>query len=145
MREARGSSAAFWWLAAALLSLPAFLSPLYNPDLFWHLSAARRIVERIIQARDAGDSVGGIVECRIRGVPPGLGEPVFDKLDADLAKALVVEFAGDSEMIDDTLRRSRQVNEALKKAPGLGLLERQDGGPAQTGIRDLLNLLANTK
>ena len=66
-------------------------------------------------------------------------------VDADLAKALVVEFAGDSEMIDDTLRRSRQVNEALKKAPGLGLLERQDGGPAQTGIRDLLNLLANTK
>jgi chorismate synthase len=51
--------------------------------------AARRIVERIMQARAANDSIGGIVECRIRGVPPGLGDPVFDKLDADLAKAVL--------------------------------------------------------
>jgi chorismate synthase len=36
-----------------------------------------------------GDSCGGIVECRIRGVIPGLGEPVFDKLDAELAKAML--------------------------------------------------------
>jgi hypothetical protein len=66
-------------------------------------------------------------------------------VDADLAKALVVEFARDSEMIDDTLRRSRQVNEALKKAPGLGLLEKEDSGRAQTAVQDLLNLLANIK
>ncbi len=45
--------------------------------------------ETIRAARDAGDSVGGIVEITARGVPPGLGEPVFDKLDADLAKALM--------------------------------------------------------
>ena len=40
-------------------------------------------------ARKAGDSLGGVVEAVARGVPPGLGEPVFDKLDADLAKALL--------------------------------------------------------
>ncbi len=51
--------------------------------------AAEQMVERIIEARKAGDSVGGIVEVVARGVPAGLGEPVFDKLDADLAKGLM--------------------------------------------------------
>jgi chorismate synthase len=37
--------------------------------------------------RGEGDSVGGTIECVIRGVPAGLGDPVFDKLEADLAKA----------------------------------------------------------
>ena len=36
-----------------------------------------------------GDSVGGVIQCRVRGVPPGLGEPVFDRLEADLAKAML--------------------------------------------------------
>ncbi|MDP6715098.1 MAG: chorismate synthase, partial [SAR202 cluster bacterium] len=40
-------------------------------------------------ARKDGDSLGGVVECVARNVPPGLGEPVFDKLEADLAKALL--------------------------------------------------------
>jgi chorismate synthase len=40
-------------------------------------------------ARRRGDSLGGVVECVARGVPPGLGEPVFDKLEADLARALL--------------------------------------------------------
>jgi chorismate synthase len=40
-------------------------------------------------ARKAGDSLGGVVEAVARGVPPGLGAPVFDKLDADLAKAML--------------------------------------------------------
>lgn len=39
--------------------------------------------------RIAGDTAGGIITCRTRGVPPGLGEPVFDKLHADLAKAVL--------------------------------------------------------
>jgi chorismate synthase len=50
---------------------------------------AARMVELIEQARRDGDSLGGIVECVARNVPPGLGEPVFDKLEADLAKALL--------------------------------------------------------
>ncbi|MBW2090528.1 MAG: chorismate synthase [Deltaproteobacteria bacterium] len=41
------------------------------------------------QAREQGDSIGGVVEVRVRNCPAGLGEPVFDKLDADLAKALM--------------------------------------------------------
>jgi chorismate synthase len=51
--------------------------------------AAREMAERIDAARRAGDSLGGEVECVARGVPAGLGEPVFDKLEAELAKALL--------------------------------------------------------
>jgi chorismate synthase len=47
------------------------------------------MIELITQMRTEGNSVGGVIECVIRGVPPGLGEPVFDKLEADLAKAMM--------------------------------------------------------
>ena len=51
--------------------------------------AVERMIDLIKKVRSEGDSVGGIVECVIRGVPTGLGEPVFDKLEADLAKAMM--------------------------------------------------------
>lgn len=50
---------------------------------------AQRMIERIKEVRSKGDSVGGIVECRVRHLPIGLGEPVFDRLEADLAKAML--------------------------------------------------------
>jgi chorismate synthase len=50
---------------------------------------AERMVTLIEQMRDEGDSIGGVVECVVRGMPKGLGEPVFDKLEADLAKAVM--------------------------------------------------------
>jgi chorismate synthase len=52
-------------------------------------SAAAEMIERIDAARARGDSLGGVVECVARNVPPGLGEPVFDKLEAELAGALM--------------------------------------------------------
>jgi chorismate synthase len=51
--------------------------------------AAASMETQIDEARRAGDSLGGAVRCVVHGVPPGLGEPVFDKLEADLAKALL--------------------------------------------------------
>jgi chorismate synthase len=51
--------------------------------------AARTMAKKLEEARKDGDSLGGVVEILIRGCPPGLGEPVFDKIDADLAKALM--------------------------------------------------------
>ncbi|MCU6711310.1 chorismate synthase [Paenibacillus sp. J5C_2022] len=51
--------------------------------------AAVEMIQKIEHLASIGDSCGGIVECRIRGVQPGLGEPVFDKLDAELAKAML--------------------------------------------------------
>jgi len=51
--------------------------------------AAKLMEEEVARVRQEGDSLGGIVEIKAKNVPPGLGEPVFDKLDADLAKALM--------------------------------------------------------
>ena len=51
--------------------------------------AAEEMTRLIDEARGRGDSLGGVVECIARGVPPGLGEPVFDKLEADLAHGLM--------------------------------------------------------
>jgi len=58
---------------------------LYCPDI----EAAARMEELIESVRKKGDSLGGVVEIRSSGCPVGLGEPVFDKLDAVLAQALM--------------------------------------------------------
>ena len=63
--------------------------------------------ERILKLREDGDSAGGVVECRVTGVPAGVGEPVFDKLDADLAKALVSIGAVKAVEIGDGVSVSR--------------------------------------
>ncbi|MBW1998316.1 MAG: chorismate synthase [Deltaproteobacteria bacterium] len=60
-------------------------NPLYCPDPL----AAKQMEKALARAREEGDSLGGIVEVRITGCPAGLGEPVFDKLDADIAKAVM--------------------------------------------------------
>jgi len=60
-------------------------NPMRCPDP----EAAARMEARIDEARERGDSLGGVVECVARGVPAGLGEPIFDKLEADLARALL--------------------------------------------------------
>ena len=66
------------------------LSEIERNDLFCpDGAAALRMEKRLEKGRKEGDSIGGIVEIRIRGCPAGLGEPVFDKMDADLAKALM--------------------------------------------------------
>jgi chorismate synthase len=50
---------------------------------------AERVIALIEKARSEGDSLGGVVTCVVRNVPVGLGEPVFDKLEADLAKGML--------------------------------------------------------
>jgi chorismate synthase len=60
-------------------------NPLRCPDPV----AAKRMERKVLQAKKAGDSVGGIVEIVVKHPPAGLGEPVFDKLEADLAAALM--------------------------------------------------------
>lgn len=52
-------------------------------------AGAAAMIEEIERVRKAGDSVGGVVTCAARGCPAGWGEPVFDRLEADLAKAML--------------------------------------------------------
>lgn len=51
--------------------------------------AAERMTRTIEQARAEGDSLGGMISCIVKRLPPGLGEPVYDRLDADMAKAML--------------------------------------------------------
>jgi chorismate synthase len=60
-----------------------------NPLRAADAAAAVRMMAEVEKAKAEEDSVGGVVECRVSGVPAGLGEPVFDKLDAELAKAML--------------------------------------------------------
>jgi chorismate synthase len=53
------------------------------------LEAAAKMVQRALDVKNEGDTVGGVIELLALNVPPGLGEPVFDKLDATLAHALL--------------------------------------------------------
>lgn len=50
---------------------------------------AAQMIARIKEVRSQGDSVGGVIKCHVNGCPVGLGAPVFDRLEADLAKAML--------------------------------------------------------
>jgi len=50
---------------------------------------AEQMIDYISKIKKAGDTIGGVISCVIKGCPAGLGEPVFDKLHADLAKAML--------------------------------------------------------
>jgi chorismate synthase len=60
-------------------------SPVRCPDA----TVAKQMIARIEEIKNLGDSIGGTVQCVITGVPVGLGEPIFDKLHAELGKAML--------------------------------------------------------
>lgn len=60
-----------------------------NPVRCPHGDTAAAMEELIKQVRGEGDSIGGVIRGRVRNLPPGLGAPVFDRLEADLAKAML--------------------------------------------------------
>jgi chorismate synthase len=103
-------------------------------------ATAAAMIRRIEEVRAAGDSVGGLIQCRIRGVPAGLGEPVFDRLEADLAKAMLSLPATKGFEIGSgfagTLTKGSEHNDAyVPKAGGVGTATNRSGG-IQGGISD---------
>jgi len=68
---------------------PDLHSVLTSPVGCPHAETEAAMIALLEEARNEGDTLGGIVSCLIRGVPEGLGEPVFDKLSAGLAKAML--------------------------------------------------------
>jgi chorismate synthase len=85
-----------WTSAAAGIDAPSFDSPDFdldeveqNPLRFPNRLCAERAMEELERLRGLKDSAGGKVSCRVAGLMPGLGEPVFDKLDARLAGAML--------------------------------------------------------
>jgi chorismate synthase len=60
-----------------------------SPTRCPHPESAAMMEARVLEAKKAGDSVGGSILCRVLGLPVGLGSPVFDRLEADLAKSML--------------------------------------------------------
>jgi len=100
--------------------------------------AADKMIQLIEQMRKAGDSVGGIVEGVARGVPPGWGEPVFDRLEADLAKAMMSLPASKGFDIgsgfDGILLTGRQHNDPYRMKEGKVRTVTNRSGGIQGGI-----------
>jgi chorismate synthase len=99
---------------------------------------AKKMISLIETVRDEGDSVGGVIECVARGIPPGLGEPVFDKLEADLAKAMLSIPAAKAFEIGSgfgaTQMRGSQHNDAFETRAGKIRTTTNNSGGVQGGI-----------
>src|SRR5437773_333651 len=102
--------------------------------------AAEKMSSLVEQIRDAGDSVGGVIECVARGIVPGLGEPVFDKLEADLAKAMLSIPAAKGFEIGSgfaaTRMRGSEHNDAFELRDGKIRTTTNNSGGVQGGIRN---------
>ena len=110
-------------------------TPVRCPDL----DTAKTMIEAIDQARKDRDTIGGCVACVIRGVPAGWGEPVFDKLDALLAQAMLsLPAAKGVELgsgFSGTLMRGSQHNDAfVPGADGSIATKTNHSGGVQGGI-----------
>jgi chorismate synthase len=101
-------------------------------------AAAERMIARIKEARSDGDSVGGLLECVVRNCPPGLGEPAFDKLEADLAKAMLSLPATKGFEIgsgfEGTKLTGREHNDAFEMREGRARTMTNRSGGVQGGI-----------
>lgn len=118
-----------------------FRNALYMPDAH----AAEKAGEYLKECMKEMDSSGGIVECVITGVPTGLGEPCFDKLDANLAKAILSIGAVKGFEIGDGFAASRskgsQNNDAFVNRDGVICKETNHAGGTLGGISDGSSLI----
>jgi chorismate synthase len=103
-----------------------------------HAGAAEKMIRLIEKMRRAGDTVGGIIEGIARGVPPGWGEPVFDRLEADLAKGMLSLPASKAFEIGSgfsgILLTGTQHNDAFRSKGGKVVTTTNRSGGIQGGI-----------
>jgi chorismate synthase len=101
-------------------------------------ATAESMISLIEQVRKDGDSIGGVVECVARGVPAGWGEPVFDKLEADLAKAMLSLPACKGFEVGSgfamTEQRGSEVNDHFRNVNGKVVTTTNHSGGIQGGI-----------
>jgi chorismate synthase len=104
----------------------------------------QKLVETV---RKEGDTVGGIISCVIRNVPVGLGEPVFDKLHADLGKAMLSINAVKGFEIGSgfasTKMRGSEHNDVFALRDGKTITETNHSGGIQGGIANGMNITFN--
>jgi chorismate synthase len=103
------------------------------------------MTDHIKAIRAEGNSVGGVIQCVIRNAPPGLGEPIFDKLEAELAKAMLSIPATKGFEIGSgfsgTLLTGREHNDAFRMENGTVRTTTNRSGGIQGGISNGENIL----
>jgi chorismate synthase len=109
-------------------------SPIRCPDP----ETTKKMIQAVKDAKEANDSIGGTVSCVCRNLPPGLGEPVFDKMEAKLAHAMLSipatkGFEVGSGFAGSRMHGSEHNDAFVKKAHGLGTVTNYSGG-IQGGI-----------
>lgn len=111
-------------------------NPLYMPDA----SAAAKAQELVQECMNRQDSMGGVVECIVEGLPAGVGDPCFKKLDANLAKALMSIGAVKAVEIGDGIITSQafgsQNNDSMYIKDGTVKKPTNHGGGIYGGISD---------
>ncbi|MGC9514216.1 chorismate synthase [Methanocrinis sp.] len=109
-------------------------NPVRCPDQ----GAAEEMVLALEMARSAGESLGGVAEIVAAGVPAGLGEPVFDKLDADLASALMgigaVKAVEIGAGVEAARMRGSEMNDPILPGPDGPIFETNKAGGILGGI-----------
>ncbi len=110
-------------------------------------AVAAKMIEVIENARKEGDTVGGVVTCVIKNVPVGLGEPVFDKLQASLAQAMMsINAAHGFEYgsgFAGTALRGSQHNDLFERAGGKIATKTNNSGGIQGGISNGMDIYFN--
>ncbi len=106
---------------------------------------AAAMIVAIEQAQKDKDSLGGIIECVVSGVPAGLGNPVFDKLNAALGHAMLsinavkgFELGGGFEM---SSKRGREVNDSFEMKDGQPYTKTNNSGGIQGGISNGMDIV----
>lgn len=116
-------------------------SPIRCPDK----AAAKKMTKLIEKMKKTGDSVGGIIECVIRNVPAGLGSPVFEKLDARLAQAMLslpaVKGFEVGSGFSATLLTGSQHNDALMKKGQKVVTKSNNAGGIVGGISNGMDIV----
>jgi chorismate synthase len=106
------------------------------------------VIEFIDKVRSQGDTVGGVIECVVRNVPGGLGEPVFDRLEADLAKAMLSLPASKGFEIgsgfESVLMYGSEHNDIFRMKDGKVITETNNSGGIQGGISNGQPILFRT-
>lgn len=103
-----------------------------------HPETAQRMIELIEAVKAEGDSIGGVIQCIITNVPAGLGEPVFDKLHAQLGKAMLsINAAKGFEIgsgFDSVNFKGSELNDVFETTNGTIVTKSNHSGGIQGGI-----------
>lgn len=101
-------------------------------------SIAETMIDHIMQVRKSGDTIGGVVDCVVKNVPVGIGEPVFDKLHAELGKAMLsinavkgFEYGSGFEGVK---QRGSEHNDIFETVDGVLKTKTNNSGGIQGGI-----------